>query len=467
MKHILKQLTFGLLFSVLFLSCKKSESLSPTSLYNTDGSPKRKVTGDIKDSVYYYAETAYLWYKNLPTASDFNPLKFNSPTEVMDAVRTYGEKSVDGKSRDRWSFVLDKSVWNAIASGNSKDFGIFYRFAGDGNLYVRQVFSKSSAGVQGVQRGWKVLSVAGLSPKNDNAFIEQFSKALENNNLDLEFELPNGTKKNVILSETDYKTNTIQSAKVFDEGGKKIGYFCFTDFLGDDTSAGLETLFNDFKAKNVTELIVDLRYNGGGYVSLAQQLANLIAPSSSSGQVMFTYQYNDKLNSISRSTKFSPNNKLSLSKVVVIISKNSASASELLINSLKPHIDLKIVGSASHGKPVGYPVIPVMNYVVAPVAFKTVNSAGQADYYDGFKPDFPEVDDLTKNFGDPEEKCLKVALEYLKTGKVNANTARNARIQASDNNQIWNDKLPNSFEGMADTDVNVGIAIKKLMSKSK
>ncbi len=150
---------------------------------------------------------------------------------------------------------------------------------------------------------------------------------------------------------------------------------------------------------------------------------------------------------------------------VVLINGFSASASELLINSLKPHMDVKIVGTPSHGKPVGFPIISVMNYVVAPVAFKTVNSAGEADYYTGFKPDFPEEDDLTKNFGDPNEKCLKVALEYLKTGKVITNSAKSARINASINMESWNDKLPKTFDGMFEANAEVCESIKRILNK--
>ncbi len=461
------QILYFSIYSIIFLSisCKKTDSIGPDSYFKSDGSPDRKVTGDIRDSVYFYSETAYLWYKNLPKAEIFNPLKYNSPEEVISAVRSFSEKGPTGVVRDKWSFVMNKNEWNAIASGNSKDFGAFYRFSSDGNLYVRQVFAKSSAGVQGITRGWKVVSVAGLIPSNDNNFITQFSKALENNNVEFEFQKPDGSKQKVTLSETDYKTNTIQSAKVFDEGAKKIGYFCFTDFLGDDTAAGLEATFNDFKTKGVNELVIDLRYNGGGYVSLAQQLCNLIAPVSANGKAMFTYQYNDKLKSISRTTNFNTSNKLNLTRLIVITTKNSASASELLINSLKPHMEVKIIGSASNGKPVGFPVIPVLSYVVAPVAFKTVNSAGEADYYEGFKPDYPEADDLTKNFGDPDEKCLKVSLEYLKTGKVIVNSAKNARVEAANSMEIWNNKLPKTFDGMFDNNPEIGKSIKKLMGK--
>ncbi len=437
----------GFFVLVLVFSCTKKSAFD-SNLFNTDGSPKRAVTSDVRDSVYFYAETAYLWYQNLPSASAFKPANYGTPEEVINAVRTFSEKAPTGVNRDKWSFVLPKKTWQDIASGNSKNFGVYFRFAADGNLYVRQVFDKSSAGLQGVARGWKVLAINGVLPKNDETNLNQINQALSATSAEIKFELPDKTLKTKTLNQIDYKTNTIQGENVFEFDTKKIGYFCFTDFLGDDSAAGLDKVFSDFKNKGVNELIVDLRYNGGGYISLAQQLSNLIAPSATSGKVMFTYEYNDKLKKYNTTTTFKPINGLNLTKIVFITSKNSASASELVINALKPHMEVKIVGSNSHGKPVGFPVIAMRDYVVAPVAFKTVNSAGKADYYEGFTPDFPEADDLTKPFGDPNELCLKVALEYLKTGKVITSSIRNARILAADQLNIVNEKLPTGFEGM-------------------
>ncbi len=451
---------------LLIFSCKNENLLNGDTVFNTNGTPKRKVVGDIRDSVYYYSQTLYLWYKNLPNSTTFNPLKYANADEVIAGVRTYSEKGLDGNNRDRWSFVMNKSDWNAIASGNSKNHGLYFRFTGDGSLYVRQVFSKSAAGLEGIQRGWKVININGITPVNNDSFISQFSTALGLNSVQFLFEKPDGTQKQVTLQAIDYQTNTLQEPKVFESGDKKIGYFCLTDFLGDNTSSNLNQVFTDFKAKSVNNLIVDLRYNGGGYVSLAQELANLIAPSSTAGKVMFTYEYNYKFANYSQTTKFAPSNKLEINKIVFITTKNSASASELLINSLKPHMDVKIVGSASHGKPVGFPVIPVMTYVVAPVAFKTVNSLGAGDYYDGFKPDFPEADDLTKNFGDPTEKCLKTALDYIKTGIVTTNSNKNGRINAEIGMENWNEKLPKRFEGMYQIDPNFNAKVKSLAKKT-
>jgi carboxyl-terminal processing protease len=444
------------IYSMLALvgfACKNNsplnQAITVSTSYKTDGTPNRKVSKDVRDSVYFWAETAYLWYKNLPNANTLQPNNMPNADAVIAAVRSYSEKNTSGANLDRWSFVMDKKQWDNVASGKSYDHGIYFRFAPSGQLYVRQIFKNSAAGLAGVQRGWQVQKIAGLIPSNDNGFISQFNTALNSPTISIDFALPDGSVKNLSLKASDYQTDPVQAVNIFESDNKKIGYFCFTDFLGDNTSNQLIALFQDFQAKGVTDLVIDLRYNGGGYVALAQQLMNQIAPSAANGKLMFSYEYNDKLNkTYGRATNFSLKNNININKVVVITSKNSASASELLINSLKPHMDVKIVGSNSHGKPVGFPVIPVMNFVVAPVAFKTVNSLGQADYYEGFTPDFPEIDDLTKPFGHPEEKCLKVALEYLKTGKVTTNSSRMARLNAIEYQNDLNKNMPTGFNGM-------------------
>ncbi|MES2794404.1 MAG: hypothetical protein V4683_00490, partial [Bacteroidota bacterium] len=127
-------LSFVFVGFLLLSSCKKEDKLNPNTAFNSDGTPKRTVKGDIRDSVYFYSETAYLWYKNLPSALDFDPFKYSTPEGVIEAVRNYSDKGADGINLDKWSFVMDKGDWNAVASGNSKNFGAYYRFAGNGDF---------------------------------------------------------------------------------------------------------------------------------------------------------------------------------------------------------------------------------------------------------------------------------------------------------------------------------------------
>jgi C-terminal processing protease CtpA/Prc len=112
--------------------------------------------------------------------------------------------------------------------------------------------------------------------------------------------------------------------------------------------------------QQVNELIVDLRYNGGGYVTVQQRLANYIINAAYSGQVMMMEQFNDKYTRLNKTIRFSKLGSVNVNRVSFIVSSTTASASELLINNLKPYMDVRLVGPAkTHGKPVGFFPLPV------------------------------------------------------------------------------------------------------------
>ena len=106
---------------------------------------------------------------------------------------------------------------------------------------------------------------------------------------------------------------------------------------------------------------------------------------------------------------------LNLNRVFFIVTNGTASASELLINNLKPYMDVKLIGDTTYGKPVGFFPVDIYNYSIYPISFKTVNSAGNADYYNGFAPDKIAPDGVSKNWGDITEPSLASALKYIST----------------------------------------------------
>ena len=188
-----------------------------------------------------------------------------------------------------------------------------------------------------------------------------------------------------------------------------------------------QSTFN-FTAQNITDLVVDLRYNGGGYVSTAEFLDNLIVPASASGSLMYNTYYNANLvngkdpllrNQVrkdpnggtfnysqidfsvaAQSVSFAKRGSLNVGRVFFIITGSTASASELTINNLRPKMDVQFVGETSYGKPVGFFDIDINKYQMYTPEFSTKNSAGQGDYYTGFVPNsagYPGV----KDFDDP------------------------------------------------------------------
>ena len=412
-------------------SCKK----------NTDAvNQLMSATPDLRDSVYAYSQDIYLWSDNLPTASIFKPLSYSTADSVMKKVRTYSP-FVNGKYQDRWSFVIEKSVWDNVVSGNSTNTGAEYGFVADSDLRVKLVYSQSSAGTQGVKRGWKVLKFNGVDATYAN--INQLNTELRKASQTVIFQKPDGTQQTTTLTSVAYKSDYVMNSKVFTINGNNVGYFAFDSFLGANsgktTMDELDKTFADFKTKNVTELVLDLRYNGGGYGSVASYLGSLIAPASAVGKVFVSSVHNKRYSQYNRTDNFKDlANSLKLSRVSIIVNKGTASASEELINGLKPIMTVKLIGNTTHGKPVGYYAIPTMNSYVFPVAVKNVNSVEFSDFFEGFAVDKVQSDDITHDLGDPQEACLKSALDYIRTGVLQSSPSAQ-RISATLQNA--NDKI--------------------------
>jgi carboxyl-terminal processing protease len=379
-------------------------------------------SADLRDSVYLYSEQFYLWTDNLPKYDIFKPLSYATPTDIMNKLRTYSP-FVNAKYQDRWSFVIDKKTWDNIVSGSNLDAGMEFKYAAFDDLRVKLAHSQSPAGKAGIKRGWKVLKINNIdaTSANEAALKTELNKASQT----FIFQKPDGTQQTLTLNAAAYKADYVINPKVFTINGNNVGYFNFDSFLGEaigtqtaqTTLNELDKVFADFKSKNVTELVLDLRYNGGGYGLVSSYLGNLIAPSSAAGKVFASSVHNSKNTKYNKSETFkSLVNSLKLSRISIITTSGTASASEELINGLKPVMNVKLIGSTTHGKPVGYYGFPVMEHYVFPVAIKNVNSVGFFDFFEGFTPDKTQTDDVTRDFGDPEEACLKTALAYIRTG---------------------------------------------------
>jgi carboxyl-terminal processing protease len=426
-----KFLAIAFMSFVGLASCKKNTDSVNTLL---------SATPDLRDSVYAYSQDIYLWSENLPSATIFKPLSYPTADSVMKKVRTYSP-FVNGKYQDRWSFVIDKKTWDNVVSGNSSDTGAEYGFVGDADLRVKLVYSQSSAGTHGVKRGWKVLKFNGVDATYAN--IDKLNTELNKSSQAVLFQKPDGTQQTITLTSAAYKSDYVMSPKVFLINGNNVGYFAFDSFLGansgQDTRNELDKVFADFKSKNVTELVLDMRYNGGGYGTVSSYLGSLIAPSSAVGKVFASAVHNKKYSQYNKTENFkSLANSLKLSRISIIVTKGTASASEELINGLKPVMTVKLIGSTTHGKPVGYYALPVMDSYVFPVALKNVNSVGFDNFYQGFTVDKVQTDDYTRDLGDPTEACLKSALDYIRTGVLQSSPSA-SRVSAELQNA--NDKI--------------------------
>jgi C-terminal processing protease CtpA/Prc len=202
-----------------------------------------------------------------------------------------------------------------------------------------------------------------------------------------------------------------------------VGYVHFRNFVTPSVAA-LNTAFQQLRDQGASELVLDMRYNGGGLVSVAQHLAGLVGGAPLVGQVFVQFTHNDK--QTSRNTTYSFEAKpqaLGVSRLVVIATQASASASEAIINGLRPYMDVKVVGERTYGKPVGQYGFEFCEKVLYPVAFLVTNARGQADFFSGIPADCAAPDDVDRPLADAREASLAEALAVLRTGRCSGQAA--------------------------------------------
>ena len=400
----------------IFASCQKGIGTSGTTPTPTP-TPVASADDKLKDSVLLYTRDIYLWYNQIP--ADFNPRTYADPDAIMKAIRKYSTEPNFSAPVDRFSFAMKQVDYNNLSSGISGDFGIGAGFYTTTDLRVTSVERASPAGLAGIRRGWQIIKVNGSSNiSTSEADLAFLNKAIfGSTQTTFTFLKPDGNTVDITLTATSYQTHPVALDSVYSISSKKIGYMVFKSFLGDLTEINneLNRVFSRFAAVGINDVIIDLRYNGGGYVSLAEKLTDYIATSSATG-LMMKQTFNDKNTQRNSSANFNKAGSVNLPRVFFIVGGGTASASELVINNLKPVMDVKLVGKTTYGKPVGFFPIPVGDWYIFPVSFKTVNRSGESNYFNGFAPDADVFDGITKDFGDITELRLASAIKFITTG---------------------------------------------------
>jgi C-terminal processing protease CtpA/Prc len=398
----------------LLQACKKND-VSNNSNPSTGGSTSP--TSAVKDTAAMYAKDIYLWYNQIPAT--FNGQSYADPNAIMEAIRQYSNEPGFSAPVDKWSFAMKQSEWNNLSNGVSADFGMNVFFFKEGDLRVKSVERTSPAGIAGIRRGWKITKING-STNIATSNADFISNAVWNSsNGNFTFQKPDGSTVDIGLTSATYQEHPVYLDTVYTISSKKIGYLSFNSFLGDTNQVYSEfsRVFNKFANAGISDLIVDLRYNGGGYVSVQQKLADWLAPSSANGQLMMKEQFNDKYTQYNSVDNFKKLGSLNLSKIYFIVSHNTASASELLINNLKPFVNVQLVGpSKTYGKPVGFFPIDDGDWYIFPVSFRSTNNQGQGNYFNGMDLNSQVADGLDKDWGDVTETCLQSAISNITTG---------------------------------------------------
>lgn len=471
----------------LATACKKSSVTADGGNAAIPGTPgtRDELT---KDSIYLYAQQTYFWNVGMPTFTAFNPRQYSTNNAVLAAIKAL--PSTGGK--DKYSFIDDGTVASQLG-GVSGDFGFSIFFNSTNDLRIKYVYATSPAATQGLKRGYQITKINGSSNINtSDASINVIVDAIfgSNNSVSLTVLKPDGTSQDVVVTRATYNVNPIFFTNTYTVGTKKVGYIVFNSFTTNSTGL-LDAAFTKFVADGVTELIVDLRYNGGGSVATSEAFTNLIAPPAQNGKVMYTTYWTktmqDKQATILQNQKFyqtgsdgvkrlfsffdydyAPNATAgnqevfakrgtlnNLSRVYFIVTSSTASASELLINNLKPVMDVKLIGKKTYGKPVGFFSIRIDKNDLYIPQFQTKNQLNQGDYFDGMTVDKDIADDVTKEFGDPTEKLLAQALNYSATGAFTSylkeNTISSTSALSKTQIEDLTGKMDHEFKGMIET----------------
>lgn len=379
--------------------------------YTADDSLKAFIYNVMEHSKWYY------WYDEMPK---LEPDSFDTANDYFQAL-LYKEK-------DHWSFITDLESFNQhYQEGKYVGLGIRMKFDAEANLRVAFAYEDSPMGKAGVTRGYKILSINGTSA--EEIYNNGMSGVLKETGNDFVLENLEGEEESLTVGMQEISESAILVDSVYERSDSKIGYFMFQNFT-EPANPALEKTFSAFKEKGVTDLVIDLRYNGGGMLKIASQIADLVAGTHASGTLFYKNIHNQHHSEADAEYPLyfeERANSLDIGSVVFITTDASASASEavingLNINALKDVVDVKVVGSATHGKPVGmYPFYSDENElsigkVVAPVTFKGVNADNYGDYFGGIPADAQRLDDLAHRFGNTDEMCLQEALYYIENG---------------------------------------------------
>jgi carboxyl-terminal processing protease len=366
----------------------------------------------------------YLWYNNVP-AEDLN--SFKTPFDLLD--------SLIYKPLDRFSYLASKSQLEQLLNeGQYIGIGLSFKLDAANLFRVTFVFTNSPIAAQGVKRGWIIKSVNGVEVTPSNFTSSTFGADIEGVTNTIVFEDLLGAEHTIVVAKKLITMNTVLSSNVIQFNNGKIGYLAFESFL-EPSVAELNSAFAKFKSQQINDLVIDLRYNGGGRVDVADSLASSIAGDIATGKVFVYLTYNDKhpeLNSLAylASSRYG----FGLNRIFFITSEGTASASELVINGCKPFMNVYLVGEKTYGKPVGMNSFTFgsYNWVLEPIVFQSTNADHVGNYFNGLDVNSTIPDDLLHELGDPEEACLASVLSFIQNGSFPPSA------KCSQTNEGWN-----------------------------
>jgi hypothetical protein len=385
---------------------------------------------DQKSWLAGFMNDRYFWYALEPRP---DPAAFDGIVGFFSAL-LYQGGAPEFPDKDRWSFSQTTESFDQFF-GEGKSLGYGVSVAGlevagqpDAPLRVRYVEPASPAAGK-VARGEAVVSINGKTASemiagNDFSLL---TPSQAGDVIDLALRDAAGAERHVSVSAAVFTLTPVSTSAVLaTPRGTKVGYVVLKDFIA-QASASLDAAFAQFKSAGVHELVLDLRYNGGGLVSVADDLASYAIAANAVDQPFAALIYNDKHQDRNTVWRFGARAAaLGVARVYVLTGQRTCSASELVINGLAPFVNVVRVGDTTCGKPVGFNPQANCGTTFSAVEFESRNAQGVGRYFDGLAPNCPVADDLDHALGDPAERLTATALNHIDTGACPTSAARDA-----------------------------------------
>ncbi len=397
-----------------------------------------------------WSNDTYLWYNEL---LDRNPASYSDPLNYFALLKTTARTDT-GANKDKFHFTYNTDDWEALSgSGIVYGYGMEFSFISNSpprELRVAYTQPNSPAALAGIPRGAKIYKVDGIDLVNSSSSssVDALNNGLFPTTVGEvhEFVYIDPTTQgqvSVTLQSASVTSVPVQNVKVLDTASGKVGYLTFNDHIA-TAEKGLVDAISQLQGESITDLVLDMRYNGGGYLTIASELAYMIAGSSrTSGKTFEKVQFNDKYPtkdpvtgealtpepfhnaaqgfSLASGTALP---ELGLSRVFVLTSGDTCSASEAVINGLRGvGVQVIQIGRTTCGKPYGFYPEPNCGTTYFSIQFRGVNALNFGDYSDGFIPSSSDdgqthilgcslADDFSHNLGDANEARLAAALYY-------------------------------------------------------
>lgn len=421
----------SLLFLILILGCevdKDSPTNSSTPIAtNTLNTPKIGVDNNgnfvynfaynnDKEFTYGLMKEIYLWNEDIPSLDDVN--SYASPHEVMRALQ---------HDKDIWSHILTTDeYYSYFSDGEFVGYGIDFMFikqeSGLYNLRITSMQEDSVFYSEDIRKGDIISSVDELTFTDvsenelESLWYALYDKLIDGDSHDFIFISNIRGDVEVTSEPKTLNIKSINSRLVYNYDDMNIGYMSMGHFIEPTESELIET-FDFFRTKEVDELIIDFRGNPGGQIQIAAILIDILIGDNHAGDISFKYKFNKKYSGGDVSMEITDGGyDFNFNRVVFLTDRRTASASELVISSLKPYIDVVLVGENTHGKPVGMIGFENNDYVYFPISFKVDNAEDFGDYYEGLIAHVSVNDEFSYDYGDTDDPVISQAINVITTG---------------------------------------------------